>query len=134
MGSVSGPFRGVEWGRGRGGVGERGVCKGKEYHYMFKFSRISRNWTFPRRPVWQRLRNDPFFPNAATRVVQEGVLWIYEAFFPGFPPAGMGAVVCLGLSLYHSFQNHSIFKVRKPLNHVTVIAEDSREFLRRVLS
>ena len=34
-GSVSGPFRvrfgGVGW--GRGGVGERGFCKGKEYHY-----------------------------------------------------------------------------------------------------
>ena len=31
FGSVSGPFRGVGW--GRGGVGERGFCKGKEYHY-----------------------------------------------------------------------------------------------------
>ena len=35
FGSVSGlfrgPFRGVGWGRGR--VGERGFCKGKEYHY-----------------------------------------------------------------------------------------------------
>ena len=30
LGSVSGPFRGVGW--GRGGVGERGFCKGKEYH------------------------------------------------------------------------------------------------------
>ena len=30
FGSVSGPFRGVGW--GRGGVGERGFCKGKEYH------------------------------------------------------------------------------------------------------
>ena len=28
--SVSGPFRGVGW--DRGGVGERGFCKGKEYH------------------------------------------------------------------------------------------------------
>ena len=32
FGSVSGPFRGVGW--GRGGVGERGFCKGKEYHYL----------------------------------------------------------------------------------------------------
>ena len=31
FGSVSGPFRGVGW--GRGGVGERGFCMGKEYHY-----------------------------------------------------------------------------------------------------
>ena len=31
-GSVSGPFRGVGW--GRGGVRERGFCKGKEYHYL----------------------------------------------------------------------------------------------------
>ena len=41
--SVWGPFRGVGWGRGGGrgwgrggvggGVGERGFCKGKEYHY-----------------------------------------------------------------------------------------------------
>ena len=31
FGSVSGPFRGVGWGRGE--VGERGFCKGKEYHY-----------------------------------------------------------------------------------------------------
>ena len=30
FGSVSGPFRGVGW--GRGGVRERGFCKGKEYH------------------------------------------------------------------------------------------------------
>ena len=30
FGSVSGRFRGVGW--GRGGVGERGFCKGKEYH------------------------------------------------------------------------------------------------------
>ena len=30
FGSVSGPFRGVGWGRGE--VGERGLCKGKEYH------------------------------------------------------------------------------------------------------
>ena len=30
--SVSGPFRGVGW--GWGGVGERGFCKGKEYHYF----------------------------------------------------------------------------------------------------
>ena len=34
FGSVPGPFRvrfgGVGW--GRGGVGERGFCKGKEYH------------------------------------------------------------------------------------------------------
>ena len=30
FGSVSGPFRGV--GCGQGGVGERGFCKGKEYH------------------------------------------------------------------------------------------------------
>ena len=32
FGSVSGPFGGVGW-WGRGGVGERGFCKGKEYHY-----------------------------------------------------------------------------------------------------
>ena len=36
FGSLSGPFRvrfgGVGW--GRGGVGERGYCKGKEYHYQ----------------------------------------------------------------------------------------------------
>ena len=36
FGSVPGPFRvrfgGVGW--GRGGVGERGFCKGKEYHYF----------------------------------------------------------------------------------------------------
>ena len=31
FGSVSGPFQGVGW--GRVGVGERGFCKGKEYHY-----------------------------------------------------------------------------------------------------
>ena len=31
FGSISGPFRGVGW--GRGGVEERGFCKGKEYHY-----------------------------------------------------------------------------------------------------
>ena len=30
FGSVSGPFRVVGW--GWGGVGERGFCKGKEYH------------------------------------------------------------------------------------------------------
>ena len=30
FGSISGPFRG--FGGGRGGVGERGFCKGKEYH------------------------------------------------------------------------------------------------------
>ena len=30
--SVSGPFRGVGW--GRGGVGQRGFCMGKEYHYL----------------------------------------------------------------------------------------------------
>ena len=30
FGSISGPFRGVGW--GRGGVGERGFCKGKECH------------------------------------------------------------------------------------------------------
>ena len=34
FGSVSGPFRGVGW--GRGGFGERGFCKGKEYHYRRK--------------------------------------------------------------------------------------------------
>ena len=31
FGSVSGPFWGVGW--GQVGVGERGFCKGKEYHY-----------------------------------------------------------------------------------------------------
>ena len=31
-----GPFRGVGW--GRGGVGERGFCKGKEYHYLRPFN------------------------------------------------------------------------------------------------
>ena len=39
FGSVSGPFRGVGW--GRGGVGERGFCKGKEYHKMLTLQALS---------------------------------------------------------------------------------------------
>ena len=42
FGSVPGPFRvcfgGAGW--GRGGVGERGFCKGKEYHYPFVLPEI----------------------------------------------------------------------------------------------
>ena len=45
FGSVSGPFswgpfRGVGW--GRGGVGERGFCKGKDYHYTIVSKIIAR--------------------------------------------------------------------------------------------
>ena len=40
FGSVSGPFRGAGW--GRGGVGERDFCKGKEYHYPKVSKRSSR--------------------------------------------------------------------------------------------
>ena len=35
FGSGSAPFRGVGW--RRGGIGERGFCKGKEYHYLSSF-------------------------------------------------------------------------------------------------
>ena len=40
FGSVSGPFRGVGW--GRGGVGESGFCNGKEYHYLRRFARTAK--------------------------------------------------------------------------------------------
>ena len=39
FGSFSGPFRGVGW--GRGGVGERGFCKGKEYLYFGRTDNIA---------------------------------------------------------------------------------------------
>ena len=48
FGSVSGPFRRVGW--GRGGVGERGFCKGKEYHYSGP-TRRSINFSFLNIPL-----------------------------------------------------------------------------------